>query len=82
MKNNTAALNHPTMQRKIRDAVWLASLQVKATGKSAKQFYIQNRKGQNIMRVDMSANMELTVWGDCSKNITSLVQASLYINRR
>jgi hypothetical protein len=82
MKNNITMLNHPTMQRKLRNAIWLAKLQAKATGKTAKQFYVQNRNGQNIMRVDMSADLQLTVWGDCSKNITSMVEASLYANRR
>lgn len=82
MKNNITMLNHPTMQRKIRNAVWLATIQVMKTGKPAKQFYVQNRFGRNIMRVDVAADRSLTVWGDCSRNITDMVIASLYKNRR
>lgn len=82
MRNNITMLNHPTMQRKIRSAIWMAKLQAKATGKAAKQFYVQNRHGNNIMRVDVSPSLEVTVWGDCSRNITDMVVASIYANRR
>ena len=86
MKNNITALNHPTIQRKLRNAIWLAKLEAKASGKTAKQFYVENRHGCNIFRVDVSADMQLTVWGDCSRNITAMVMQSIeaakYLNRR
>mgnify|MGYP003466138365 CR=1 FL=1 len=82
MKNNITMLNHPTMQRKIRNALWMAKMTVKLTGRPAKQFYIQNRFGRNIMRLDMAADGQITVWGDCSKNITAMVESSIYMNRR
>lgn len=86
MKNNITMMSHPTMQRKIRNAIWLSKIQAKATGKTAKQFYVQNRNGQNIMRVDVSPSLEVTVWGDCSRNVTSMVldsiEASKYSARR
>lgn len=86
MKNNITMLSHPTIQRKLRNAIWLAKIQAKATGKTAKQFYVENRHGQNIMRIDVSADMQLTVWGDCSRNITTIVmqsiEASKYSARR
>ncbi len=82
MKNNITMLNHPTMQRKIRNALWMAKMTVKLTGRPAKQFYIQNRFGHNIIRLDMAADGQITVWGDQSRNITSMVEASLYANRR
>lgn len=92
MKNNITALMHPTMQRKIRRAIWLAKLAAVSTEKGIpeptdyrrhnKQHYIQNRLGQNIMRVDYSTYTGLTVWGDCSRNITYMVEAALYSTKR
>ena len=82
MKNNITMLNHPTMQRKIRNAIWMAKLQAKATGKPTKQWYVQNRHGNNILRVDVAADLSITVWGDMSRNITDMVVASIYANRR
>ena len=86
MKNNITMLNHPTMQRKIRNALWMAKMTVKLTGRAAKQFYIQNRFGRNIMRLDMAADGQITVWGDCSRNVTRMVldsiEASKYAARR
>lgn len=90
MRNNIAALRHPTIQRKIRHAIWLAKLEAyrfKAEDKgtcasswSGRQ-YVQNRKGHNIMRVDFRVSgwlsQSLTVWGDQSRNITNMVLQSL-----
>ena len=71
MRNNLAALQHPTIKRKIRYALWLAKLQHKATGKRARQ-YIANRQGRLIMRLDFGAD-GVMVWGDLSRNITAMV---------
>lgn len=82
MKNNITMLSHPTIQRKIRNAIWLAKLEALSTKKDARKVYVQNRKGNNIMRVDVSKDLQITVWGDCSRNISDMVMASLYANRR
>lgn len=44
--------------------------------------YVQNRYGHNIMRIDFYRNSGLVVWGDNSKNITSMVEASMYKTKR
>lgn len=88
MHNNITALQHPTIKRKIKRAIWLAKLAAYAQAKGmpeptdyrrhAKQHYVSNRKGRVIMRVDYSVNSGVTVWGDCSRNITALVLGALH----
>lgn len=92
MRNNITALKHPTIVRKIRRAIWLAKLAAHAIEKGlpepsdyyrhAKQHYVQNRHGNAIMRVDYSTYTGLTVWGDQSRNITDMVEAVLYSEKR
>ena len=75
MHNNASALQHPTMQRKIRQALWLARLEHKATGKRSRQ-YVPNRHGRLIMRLDLGAD-GITVWGDLSRDITGMVATAM-----
>lgn len=92
MRNNITALKHPTIVRKIRRAIWLAKLAAHAIEKGlpapsdyrrhAKQHYVQNRHGRNVMRVDYSTRTGLTVWGDQSRDITDMVEAVLYSEKR
>lgn len=92
MKLNITSLNHPTIVRKIRRAIWLAKLAAHAIEKGlpepsdyrrhAKQHYVQNRRGRNIMRVDYNTHTGLIVWGDESRNITDMVEAVLYSEKR
>ena len=92
MRTNINALKHPTIVRKIRRAVWLAKLAAHAIEKGmvepsdyhrhAKQHYVQNRHGQNIMRVDYSTYTGLTVWGEESRNITHKIETVLYSSKR
>lgn len=83
MHNNISALRHPTIQRKIRQAIWLARLAAyadkKKTGTSgiSKHNYVQNRHGQNIMRIDYYTNGGLVVYGDQARNITAMIQKAL-----
>lgn len=90
MRNNVSALRHPTIQRKIRHAIWLAKLEAMRNYKADKhklfnrgKQYVQNRHGHNIMRVDWNISVAgqqwLTVWGDQSRNITAMVKEALGI---
>jgi hypothetical protein len=48
----TTSFSHPTFQRKIKSALWLAKLESKKTGcRSVK--YVQNRNGRNVLRLDV-----------------------------
>lgn len=81
------SLKHPTMIRKVRRAVWLAKLAAHAQAKGlpapadyrrhAKQHYVANRYGHLIMRVDYSIQSGITVYGDCSVNITHTIKQAL-----
>lgn len=91
MRNNITALKHPTIVRKIRLAIWLAKLEAIRKHKDGYSFsrgkqYVENRKGHNIMRVDWCIDFNgygsLVVWGDQSRNITSMVEAVLYSEKR
>lgn len=91
MRNNITALKHPTIARKIRRAVWLAKLEAMRKHKDGHSFsrgkqYVENRKGHNIMRVDWCIDRHgisaLVVWGDKSRNITNMVEAVLYSEKR
>ena len=79
MRNNITAFQHPTIKRKIRRAIWLAKLEVtKERKKNSRKLhhavqYVQNRKGNNILRIDYNSAGFLTVWGDLCRNITPMV---------
>lgn len=82
MRNNITALQHPTIKRKIRRALWLAKLECLKEQRDGNPFacgrqYVQNRHGHNIMRVDYWPLTGIKVWGDQSRNITSMVVAAL-----
>ncbi len=87
MRNNITALKHPTIQRAIRRAMWLAKLAAVAESKGlhapddyrrhSKQHYVENRHGRAIFRVDYSIATGLTVYGDESRNITKMVKQAL-----
>ena len=82
MRNNSTALAHPTMQRKLRYALWLAKLEAMQKHKRGAVAargtqYIQNRKGHNVMRLDWNVCTGVTVWGDQSRNITGMVCKAL-----
>lgn len=91
MKNNITALQHPTIQRKIRHAIWLAKLEAYAARRYDMQLhgietrnnrgiqYVANRKGHNILRVDWYTIGGLWVYGDQSRNVTHLVKQALGI---
>lgn len=92
MRNNTAALRHPTIKRSIRRAIWLAKLEAKrkelngTAGFVRGVQYVQNRKGNNVIRVDWyrgecAADSGLIAYGDQSRNITGLVQQALGLVR-
>lgn len=92
MHNNLPALRHPTILTKVRRAVWLAKLSAMSQAKGfaeptdfrrhAKQHYVQNRHGRNIIRIDFNVERGMTAYGDQSRNITDMVEAALYEAKR
>lgn len=48
----TTTFNHPTFQKNIRQALWLARMESKKTGHSVVK-YIENRKGVVVLRIDV-----------------------------
>jgi hypothetical protein len=48
----TTSFSHPTFQRKIKSALWLAKLESKKTGQRIVK-YVENAKGLTVMRLDV-----------------------------
>jgi hypothetical protein len=73
MFNNKTASSHPTLIRKIRLAALRAIFTQgkKRIGLKSSQ-YVQNAKGNNIMRIDAWADGAIIVYGDNARNITHL----------
>lgn len=93
MTLNITSLKHPKIQRKIRRAIWLARLEAtkkridnQATDWVRGWQYVTNRKGHNIMRVDWNIDKDgterLVVWGPYYHQITKMVEAVLYSEKK
>lgn len=71
--NNATSTQHPTLIRKVRIAALRA---IMAQGKKRigmkSSRYVQNVKGNNIMRVDAWADGPIIVYGANARNITHL----------
>ena len=76
MKNTITSFSHPTAQKQIRRALWLARLEQAKTGQHAKQ-YVQNRKGNNYLRVSVHADRSVVIYGDCSRIVTDKVLTAI-----
>lgn len=81
MKNNAATFSHPATIQKLRWALWLTRLEAVKRSKQNNvgygfaKTYIQNKKGRNYLRLDVTRDNGTTiarVWGDCSKLVTDL----------
>ena len=85
MRNNITAYKHPTIVRKIRQALWLAKLEAVREYKNGKfpyhaKRYVTNRHGHNIMRVSFFIDFDgryMQVYGDQSRNITDMIVEAL-----
>ena len=51
----STSLNHPTIQKRIKRSIWLATMQAVKTGERATE-YVSNRKGNKVLRVDVLAD--------------------------
>lgn len=79
MSVTRTSLIHPTMVKKIRAGMAFA---LQGNGHKmnghGKRVYIQNAKGQNIMRIDWTGGKQgYTVYGAESRNITGIVRNAL-----
>ncbi len=72
---NVTALQHPTMQRKLKNAVWLAKLASVKNGRGTQ--YVANRKDNNIIRIDYYYHAGIVAYGDQSRNITNTIKQAL-----
>ena len=65
---------HPSFQKNIRAALWLAKLESKKTGCRSVQ-YVQNRNGRNTLRLDVYDGKLTSVYasGHSSKDFVSIV---------
>ena len=70
---------NPTFQKRIRQALWLARMESKKTGKRSVQ-YVQNRNGRNVLRVDVYDGKLTSVYasgnariGNSSKDFVSVL---------
>lgn len=69
---NITSFNHPTFQKRIRQALWLARMESKKTGKRSVQ-YVQNKHGRNVLRLDVYGGKLTSVYASgASKNGSSL----------
>ena len=63
---------NPTFQKRIRQALWLARMESKKTGKRSVQ-YVQNKHGRNVLRLDVYGGKLTSVYASgASKNGSSL----------
>lgn len=72
MKNTITQFSHPTVVKQIRRALWLARLEQAKTGKDSRQ-YVQNRKGNNYLRISVHSDRSVVIYGDCSRIVTDKV---------
>lgn len=74
----STSLSHPKFLKRIKRALWLAKLQSMKTGKRATE-YVQNRKGNNVLRIDVFATGELVCYvaGRGMQNYSSVVLKAL-----
>jgi len=65
---------NPTFQKNIRQALWLARMESKKTGKRSVQ-YVQNKHGMNVLRIDVYDGKLTSVYasGHNSKDFVSVV---------
>lgn len=57
----STSLSHPKFLKRIKRALWLAKLQSLKTGKRSTE-YVKNRKGNNVLRIDMFASGEMVCY--------------------
>ena len=71
------SFSHPTLQRKIKSALWLAKLESKKTGiRSVK--YVQNRFGETMLRLDVYDGKLTTAYvGGQVENFAHMLQKIL-----
>ena len=63
---------NPTFQKNIRQALWLARMESKKTGKRSVQ-YVQNKHGRNVLRIDVYDGKLTSVYASgASKSGSSL----------
>ena len=81
MRTNITALQHPTISRKLRISAlkaWAAMLKAGKTGTNKRATeYVANRKGVDIIRIDVYPTGELVAYGDKSVNISQTVNKVL-----
>lgn len=78
MSLTITSLTHPTMIAKIRQGLRYAALnQGDKMNGHGNRVYIQNAKGNNIMRLNWLGNGKFIVYGAESKDITQTVKQAL-----
>lgn len=55
------SLKHPTIHKRIKRSIWLATMQAIKTGEKATE-YINNRKGSKVLRVDVFADGKIVCY--------------------
>ena len=76
---SSTTFNHPTFQKNIRQALWLARMESKKTGHRVVK-YVQNRNGRNVLRLDVYDGKLTSVYaagnaksGNSSKDFASVL---------
>lgn len=71
---SSTTFNHPTFQKRIRQALWLSKLESLKTGKRVVN-YVQNRNGRNVLRIDVYDGKLTSVYasGHSSKDFASVL---------
>lgn len=74
------SLTHPTMAKRLRRAIYLARVGYgHLMNGHGHRCYLQNRKGQNIMRVSM-VDGKVVIYGSESRDITATVMQALKLD--
>jgi hypothetical protein len=78
MRNNITAMMHPSFRARFSSAYSAARLEACRNPYTWQRAYVANRKGNNIMRIDLcfedGRRIGFRVWGDCSRDITKMVE--------
>jgi len=74
----TTTFNHPTFQKNIRLALWLARMESKKTGKRSVQ-YVKNKTGLCVLRVEVYDGKLTSVYttGHSSKDFAPILEKIL-----
>ena len=75
---SSTTFNHPTFQKNIRRALWLARMENKKTGWRAVQ-YVKNKTGLCVLRVEVYGGSLIGVYalGQSSKNLVTMLEKIL-----